>query len=114
MDTPLKNKNVMVKQMLMLASAAVLMAACQKEKETDFEKGKKDGKAYCSCSEKATSEIELSLCMVQHIDLNQLRDVYTALQLNDYAAGLLTSPCMLQDIMGRVGDGSDFADIPLE
>jgi hypothetical protein len=87
----------MVKRIFMLASVAMIMAACQKEKETDFEKGKKDGKKFCDCLTTAATESLQSLCMMQHVDLNKLAQAAAGaqVQINDYTAGLLTAPCAL-------------------
>ncbi|MDR0415637.1 MAG: hypothetical protein LBH84_09550 [Prevotellaceae bacterium] len=85
----------MKKWKLMLAGMAVAMATCQKEKETDFERGKKDGKAFCDCM--TTAGLSGQLCL-SHIDLNQLAAMGAAdhPQISDYVAGLLTAPCMFE------------------
>lgn len=105
----------MIKRMLILASMAVAMLACQekeKETETDFEKGKKDGKACCACIESVATEDQQSLCLLQNIDLNKIREMSlsTPPQLSDYAAGLLTAPCMLELIMRMSGEYSESDD----
>jgi hypothetical protein len=93
------------------------MLACQKEeKETDFEKGKRNGKACCDCLKTASTENQKSLCLLQHLDLNKFAEVGVARQLNDYTAGLLTAPCMLE-LLSRDSEmdyADDFADLPPE
>jgi hypothetical protein len=104
----------MIKQILILASMAVVVLACrkeeEKEEETDFEKGKKDGVACCSCMETATTDEQKSLCLLQHLDLNKFAELSVTLQLNDYTAGLLTAPCVWREFMngGEYSDMDDF------
>ncbi|MDR1023016.1 MAG: hypothetical protein LBL94_07095 [Prevotellaceae bacterium] len=86
----------MKKQMFALACAVVIVAACQKEEETDFERGKKNGKAFCDCM---TTGMLYAQCMAQ-LDLNKLMEAQISInakkQIPDYAAGLITAPCVLE------------------
>ncbi|MDR1342367.1 MAG: hypothetical protein LBK18_03815 [Prevotellaceae bacterium] len=94
----------MKKRMLALACAAVIVAACQKEEETEFERGKKDGKAFCDCLATGLSD---ELCTAQ-LDLNKLMEAAISInakkQIPDYAAGLITAPCML-DMLEEMPSG---------
>jgi hypothetical protein len=97
----------MVKQTLVLASTVVAMLACQKEEETDFERGKKDGTACCACMETAATEEQKSRCALQYLDLNKFAELTAASQLNDYAAGVLTAPCIWNELMNMGRDDLD-------
>jgi hypothetical protein len=101
----------MIKQILILVSMAVVVLACRKEEETDFEKGKKDGVACCSCIEAATTDDQKSLCLLRHLDLNKFAELSVTLQLNDYTAGLLTAPCVWKEFMNGVDEYSDTGDL---
>jgi hypothetical protein len=85
-----------MKKLTLLFLVLATAVACQKEKETDFEKGKKDGLKVCACAEKASSETAQMLCMLS-LDANKMQEqTASGNQLTDYVAGLITAPCMME------------------
>ncbi|GHT67166.1 hypothetical protein FACS189452_04370 [Bacteroidia bacterium] len=82
-----------MKKLTLLFLVLATAVACQKEKETDFEKGKKAGQSFCACVEKASPETQM-LCMLS-LDMNKITaQTASGNQLTDYVAGLMTAPCM--------------------
>ena len=57
---------------LLLVAAVVTVAviSCKKE-DSDFDKGKKDGKAFCDCMKAAKTDLEAAACLGK-LDLGKL------------------------------------------
>jgi hypothetical protein len=93
---------------LFLAMFIWVFASCEKtDWGSDFENGKHDGVDFCYCIDEpglsAPEYARLCIrCEDRHLDMRKVR-IAVGLNgdINDYVAGLITAPCMLDYLLNN-------------